>query len=371
MPPLAAVNARLYQAFTEVARGLKLRGADPGLDLAGRFGVRRFIQRHLEGGDAADAPDEPPQDSEWLARGARLRKEARAISRGLAEAGVRHCFFKGVALLGRFYRLDERQLADIDLLVDLDHYNEALAAIHGQGYTVLRRSGVWVPASRRPGVTLHRADLDEDQGDQDVLVDLHWGLESLATVLPDEELILPPTVWAGVGQERGLPTLNDEHHAALVLHHVVRHDLLHIRGLLDFILLWQAIPNQGGKQLTELARMLGVERALRAVGRVLVEELLLYPLRGVPLGPPDWRGRVALRQLRLKPWLAWAARNATPRASHMTVTRSLLWRRYLLADSPRLGRLIRELVAPPREYLDWRWPEGGTWGKHLASALKT
>jgi len=372
MPPLAAVNARLYEAFTEVAREMKLRGQDPGLELAGRFGVRQFIQRHLEGGDAPDAEEQAPKDSKWLERGARLRKEARSVSRGLAEAGVRHCFFKGISLLGRFYRLDERQLADIDLLVDIDHYNEALAAIHGLGFTELRHSGVWVPAARRPGVTLHRADLDEDERDQDVLVDLHWGLESLATVLPDEELILPPTVWASVEKSRGLPTLHDEHHAALVLHHLVRHDMLHIRGLLDFMLLWQAIPNQGGKLMTELAGQLGVERALRVVGRVMVDELLLYPLRGVPLGPPDWRGRVALRKLRLKPWLAWAARNATPRASHMTVSRSLLWRRYLMADAPRLGRLIRELVAPPREYLAWRWPDdvGGAWGKHLASALR-
>jgi hypothetical protein len=375
VPPVAAVNARLYQAFTEVARGMKLRGADPGLELAGRFGVRRFIERHLAGGDRPEALVEPPKEaSAWLERAARLRKEARAVSRALAEAGVRHCFFKGVTLLGRFYRLDERQLADIDLMVALDHYGEALATIQRLGYADLRTSGVWVPATRRPGVTLYRTDLDVGDGDTEILIDLHWGLESLATVLPDEELILPPAVWAGVEQERGLPTLNDEHHAALVLHHLVRHDMLHVRGLLDFILLWQAIPKEGGLMLADLARSLGVERALRVVGRVMVDELLLYPLRGVPLRPRDWRGRAALRQLRLKPWLAWAARHVASRAPHLTVTRSLLWRRFLLADAPRIGRLIRDLVAPPREYLEWRWPQasadGSAWGKHLTSALR-
>lgn len=367
MPPIAAVNERLYRALTEVARGMNLRGEDPGLELAGRFGVRRFIARHLEGGDAAEALEEPPQSGPWLERGARLRKEARALSRSLNEAGIRHFFFKGIALLGRFYRLDERQLADIDLIVDLDQYGEALAAIHGLGYSQLRTSGVWVPAARRPGVTLHRVDLEEEESDANVLIDLHWGLESLATVLPDEELILPPAVWAGVGQERGLPTPSDEHHAALVLHHLVRHDMLHIRGLLDFVLLWQAIPNQDGRQLADLAKMLGVERALRMIGRVMVDELLLYPLRGVPLGSQDWRGRTALRRLRLKPWLTWAAHRLTQRAQHMTVTRSLLWRRFLLADAPRTGRLVRELVAPPREYLEWH---GTAWGKHLATALR-
>jgi hypothetical protein len=372
MPPVAAVNARLYRAFAEVARGLKLRGPNPGLELAGRFGVRRFIERHLAGGDAREAMDEPPKPGPWLERAARLRKEARAVSRALTEARIRHCFFKGIALLGRFYRLDERQLADIDLIVDLDHYNDALAAIHGLGYSELGGDGDWAPAARRPGVTLHQADLADDE--EDVLIDLHWGLESLATVLPDEELLLPPTVWASVEQERGLPVLTDEYHAALVLHHLVHHDMLHIRGFLDFVLLWQAIPNQGGQMMTALARTLGVERALRVVGRVMVDELLLYPLRGVPLSPADWRGRASLRRWRLKPWMAWAARHVSGQASHVRLTRSLVWRRFLLADAPQTGRLLRDLLAPPPEYLRWRWPdarsEGSAWRRHLTSAFR-
>jgi len=372
MPPIRAVNERLYRAFIEVARATRLRGTDPGLELAGRFGVRRFIERHLAGADSADALEEPPRPGPWLERAARLRKEARAITRALQDAGIRHFFFKGVALLGRFYRLDERQLADIDLIVDLDKYNQALAVIHGLGYAEFRSQAAWVPAARRPGVTLHRSD---EEGDGEVLVDLHWGLESLATVLPDEELVLPPTVWAGITQDRGLPVPADEHHAALVLHHLVRHDMLHVRGLLDFVLLWQAIPNNGGQYLTDLARTLGVERALRIVSRVMVDELLLYPLRGVPNMPGDWRGRRALGRFALKPWLTWAAWHADQPAAHVTVTRSLLWRRFLLADQPRTGQLVRDLVAPPREYLEWRWPSaaagGKAWRSHMATALRS
>jgi len=177
-----------------------------------------------------------------------------------------------------------------------------------------------------------------------------------------------------VERERGLPVLSDEYHAALVLHHLVRHDLLHVRGLLDLVMLWQAVPNDGGQQLSKLAGILGVERALRAVGRVMVDELMLYPLRGVKLSPDDWRGRAALQRLRLKPWIAWAARNATPRAQHLTMTRSLVWRRYLFADAPQTGRLMRDLMAPPREYLQWRWPdapEGTAWRRHLTNALRS
>lgn len=371
MPPSASVNDRLYRAFAEVARDLKLRGANPGLELAGRFGVRRLLERHVTDGSAPGTLAEPPKPGPWTERAARFRKEARRISRALKEARVRHCFFKGVTLLGRFYRLDERQLADVDLIVDLDHYNEALATIHGLGYEEFGTRDKWAPAARRPGITLHRADL-EDEG-KDVLVDLHWGLESLATVLSDEELVLPPTVWAGVEPYQGIPVPSDEHHAALVLHHLVRHDMIHVRGLLDFILLWQAIPNAGGRDLTDLARQLGVERALRVIGRVMVDELMLYPLRAVPLTPQDWRGRRALKQFRLRRWLTWAAMHANQRAAHVTVTRSLVWRRFLLADHARTGQLGRDLVAPPREYLEWLTPEasdGKAWRSHITTALR-
>ena len=58
----------------------------------------------------------------------------------------------------------------------------------------------------------------------------------------------------------------------------------------------------------------------------------------------------------------------------MTLTRSLLWRRYLFADAPETGRLMRHLVAPPKEYLRWRWPEapseGVAWRRHMANALR-
>lgn len=367
MSPRAALHERLYRAFREVGERLKLQGPDPAMELAGRFGVRRFLERHVVG-------EREPPASAWLEQAARFRKEARQVSRALGDAGVRHCFFKGIALMGRFYRIDERRLADVDLLVDLADCNRALAALHAEGYGELGDTRVWRPGAGRPGVTMHRTDLANWDQKGDVLLDMHWGLESVATLLPDEEIVLPPTVWARVEDAHGLPVLPDEYHAALILHHLVRHDLLHVRGLLDFALLWETLPREAGRELSGLARTLGVARALRVVGRVMVDELHLYPLRGVRLGPADWRDRLALRQLRLRPWLAWAARNAADARRHVTVTRSLAWRRFLLSDAPRTGRMVRDLMAPPREYLRWRWPDapsgGAAWRRHLGDALR-
>ena len=368
MSPVSTVPERFHRILTDVAERLAIRGPDPALELAGRFGLRRFIQRHVTG-------DAGLQSNDWLDRAARLRKEAREVSVVLEGAGVPHCFFKGIALLGRFYRLDDRRLDDVDLLVDFSRRNAALAALHARGYADLHDPAVWGPAHHRPGVTMYLVDPATGERDQDApLLDVHWGLEPVSPLLTGDGLTLPAAVWARVEFQHRVPILPDEHHAALVLHHLVRHDLLHVRGLLDLALLWEAMPQGGGRDLTELARRLGVGRALTIVARVLVDDLLLFPLRGVRLGGRDWRGRAALRHMRLKDWLAWAARRVGDKRGHVTLTRSLAWRRYLLADAPHAGRLAAELLNPPREYLAWRWPKvpaSRAWRRHLVTALRS
>lgn len=368
MSPAATVPQRFFKLLIEVAAQLKLRGPDPALELAGRFGLRRYFERHQTG-------DTDLADSQWMERAAQFRKEARELSAALRDAGVQHFFFKGIALIGRFYRLDDRRLDDIDLVVDLAGRNAAMAVLHARGYADLSEPGVWGPGSGRPGMTMFRVDPVTGEPDQHApLLDLHWGLEPVSTLLPSEGLTLPSAFWARLEMEQRLPVPPDEHHAALVLHHLVRHDLLHVRGLLDLALLWEALPRDAGACLTELAGHLGVGRALSVVGRVLVDDLLLFPVRAVRLGAQGWRGRAALRRMRLREWLAWAGRHVTDRRHHVTVTRSFAWRRFLLADSPRVGRLASELFTPPPEYLGWRWPDvrspGRAWRRHLAAALK-
>ena len=105
---------------------------------------------------------------------------------------------------------------------------------------------------------------------------------------------------------------------------------------------------------------------------MLVDDLGLFPLLGVRLGPVDLRSRALLRHLRLRDWLAWAARQTNDQQRHVTVSAARSWRRYLLADDRgAAARLVGELVRPPREYLRWRWPEARTdaaaWRRHVAS----
>src|SRR5574341_1039764 len=120
MPPIASVPERFQRLLTEVAAQLKIKGSEPALELAGRLGLRRYFERQRTG-------DTDLAASASLDRAAQLRKEARDLSQALNEGGVQHCYFKGIALIGRFYRLDDRRLDDIDLLVESSRRNDAMA----------------------------------------------------------------------------------------------------------------------------------------------------------------------------------------------------------------------------------------------------
>lgn len=360
--PVPVVD-RFHHVLADTAASLRV---DPA-DLAGRFGLRRFTERWESG-------DRELQANPWLHRAARLRKDARTVSAALTRAGIRHFFFKGIALVGRLYRLEDRRLDDVDLMVDPIARNAALATLHSLGYADLHDPTRPSPATRRPGTTMCLLDAVSGEGDRAALFDVHWGLEPLNALLPAETLPLPEAVWDGIDTQRGLPVPSDEHHVALILHHLVRHDLLHVRGLLDMALLWEGLPKRGGAELRQLADGLGVGRTLGVVARVLVDDLGLFPLLGVRPGARDWRARRVLRRLRLRDWLVFAARRGGDTRRHVMVSASRAWRRFLLADNGgTAARLMRELLAPPREYLRWRWPEApsdaAAWRRHLAAAV--
>lgn len=361
------VPERFRRVLGEIAPRFQLRGADPAAELAERFGLRRFVERTGTG-------DPEHQKGAWLDRGAQLLKETRQLSRTLDEARIKHFFFKGIGLLGRFYRAEERRLADLDLMIRPADRNNLMALLHARGYGEMGDAAAWAPGKGRPGVTV-TADGGADEDGGRLLIDLHWGLEAASPVLPVAALQIPDSVWRALETTRGFPVPKDEYHAALILHHLVRHDLLHVRGLLDFALLWNGLPRMGGAEMTGLARHLGVGRALRVVGRVLVNDLMLFPLRGVRLAPVDWRDRLALRSLRLRRWLLWAARSQSDRPRHVIVTRRRVWRRFLLTDVPHTARLLRELFTPRPEYLRWQWPkvrsQAEAWRRHMAFAIRS
>ena len=126
-------------------------------------------------------------------------RRAAAIAAAFGDAGVPPFFFKGIALLGRFYRLDDRRLDDVDLMVPVQQRNSALAVLHAHGYAELSDAEVWGPASQRPGATMYRVDpTTGEQDERAPLLDVHWGLEPVSAMLPADGITLPSAVWAAV-----------------------------------------------------------------------------------------------------------------------------------------------------------------------------
>jgi hypothetical protein len=362
--PPSTVPDRFRRRLDQAAARLGLSGEDPGLELAGRFGLRRYFER-------IETADPDNQQSLWLERARRLRKESRNVTTALTSARIPHFFFKGIALVGRFYRIEERQLADIDVFVPPAQRNAALAVLHALGYGDLRDSTDWRPDASRPGLSMRRGS--DGAAEDEALLDVHWGLESVAALSPEATVTVPDTVWRGVTDQGGLPVPHDEHHLALVLHHLVRHDLLHVRGLLDLALLWDALPHAAGQEAVEVASALGVHRALAVVGRALVDGVGAYPLRGVTLTSADWRRRLLTRRLGLEDWLVWAARHAADGPAHVIISVRRAWWRWLLSDEASAGRLVREVLVPEADYLRWRWPDAGStsaWFRHLRASLR-
>lgn len=364
------IAARWHSALEAAAAAQGLQRADRAVQLATHLGVRGYVLRHAggrvaggkDGGTASRAQRLMPQLQATV-----LREAAVEISRTLAEDGIRHFFFKGIALLGRAYQPGDRELADIDLVVHPKDRSSAIASLHTLGYVDRSDREQSGPAALRPGVTMHRPDRAPRVAD--ILLDVHWGLEPVDRLLPRAHLLVPPPVWAGVHEQHGLPVPLDEHHLALLVHHLVHHDLLHLRGVLDVAQVWARLPRDAGRELTQLATVLGVRRATRAVARVMVRDFNLPPLRGVPIGLDDgWRARRLEPRLRLDEWIVWVGR--VEPAEHVMLTPHRVWRRVLIADDIRTAaHLLRDAVAPPKEFLRWRWPtarsDGAAWLRHV------
>lgn len=354
---------RFYHALEDAADTLRLPEHEGARRLATQFGVRGYIRRLVNGRPESDKPERVAAHLyETL-----FREAAVEVSRLLTRRGIRHFFFKGVALAGRIYQPGDREFADIDLVVHPQQLNAAVAALYTQGYVAFREPDQPGPATMRPGLTMHQPGRGSDF--ESILLDVHWGLEPVTHLLPRADLAVPQAVWHSLEMERGLPVPLDEHHLALIVHHLAHHDMLHVRGLLDAALLWETLPKRAGVELDEIAGKVGVRRPLHALARVLVDDLTLYPLHGVSIGADGLRGRALEHLLSLRRWLVWAAR--ADEREHVMITPRRVWRRLLLADdlnSTALG-LLGDALKPPDEYLRWRWPDASTefaaWMRHL------
>ena len=356
----ASLNERFTEVLARAAAHLDLPGDNPTLTLARRFGIGGYTART---GERAD------YQSEVRARRlieSVMLEHAVELSSTLTARGVPHFFFKGIVLARWLYEPGERHFVDVDVCVAPEARGDAVDALRGIGYVELPSANQDGPAELRPGVTLVRGT--DRPGLPALNVDIRWGIEPVDRLLPRDDTPIPQSIWQRVATDETLPAPAPEHHAALILHHLVHHDLMHIRSLLDFALLWERLPHEAGAEFEETAIKLGVLRTGRALAAALQRDLGIDPPARVGAPPIGWRGRRLARLLFLEHWLTWAGR-ATLK-EHKAITANRIKRRLLLLD--RLGS-ARHLVAdgfwPPQEWLRWRWPEArSARARHLVSA---
>jgi hypothetical protein len=358
------IAATFIAALEEAGASSGHDRADAPLALGRRFGLGGYVARHRGLLDACRDEHLARRFHETI-----LLEAAAEASLALQAAGIPHLYSRGAVLVGTVYDPGDREIADLDLFVPPHVQAETRAALGELGYAELPLRQQDGPEVLRSTTSLQRAGAE---GSQEVHIDLHWGLDPVNRLLPRADTALPESVWTHVTRHDTLPAPAPAHHAALLVHHLVHHDMLHVRNLLDLALLRESHWTGGGSAFEETARHLGVLRAARTLHGLLVECFGFEPIEGVGQAPGGWRGRRLRAEMALGRWFAWAAAAADD--EHMRITPRRVARRLLLLDrSTDARRLFADVVAPPRAHLRWRWPEAGSdaaaWRRHVAQVL--
>ena len=334
----------------ETAAGEREQYADAA-EVADELGIRGILSRLVSSRIPPASEAERVYELLWD----ETLLEARAdIDRLLGARAIPYLMFKGGALLGEQYRLGDVWMVDLDVLVPLEAHERAAAAFEAEGWPKKDPvGGPLMPGA--PGAVFARPLGGDAISALDV--DVHWRVAPVERVFPWRGKPLPDDVWRSAVRSGSAPVPRTGHHAAMLVHHLVRHDLVHFRSVFDVVQLWPALlAPEESTAFASLAARFGVSRAAGWLCRALENDLRLEAL-----GPQGPRApSAAPRSLRSVLSLVGLALDASDRdIEAMTFSRGL--RRLRTVDRP-LGAartLLIDALAPPDEYLRWRWP--GTW----------
>lgn len=352
---------RFYQAAQAVARDTWQADATPNLLL--RVGLPGLMSRL---GYA------PPADSEegFL----RLQKlyhvllleAAQELSERLSKTGIQHFFVKGVALLDRFYEPGDRAMSDMDLYIHRRSLEATVAALEDLGYQRLPENEQAGPPELRTALALVR---DTAASMERHVVDLHWSLDPVERLLPRRDREVPEQIWQQIETSGRIPIPALEHHAAMLTHHLVHTDLLHVRNLLDLAYVFDALPVEGGLEYRATCQSLRIGQFATVLARIIAQEFGIERRNAVG-GHPSPLGRFA-QKLTLESWLKITACAHPHENDAITVSR--IRRRLLLVDKGGAKTLFQDLFFPPESFLRWRWGQYSRWGarrKHFQQLFR-
>ena len=318
-------------------------------EVADELGIRGILNR-VVGSRISPAPE--GERVYAVVRDETLLEARVDVARLLGLREVPYLVYKGGALLGAQYETGDVYMADLDVLVPFAVRERAAAAFEAGGWRRMDPVGGPVMTGA-PGAVFARPS---GAGAISALdVDVHWRVAPVDRLFPWRGEPLPEEVWRSAVCSDSVPMPRVGHHAALLVHHLVRHDLLHFRSAFDLVQLWPGlrVPAEGAA-FAALAAHFCVAHAAGWLCRALETDLGLGPLGSEAPQCPSGRAPRALRSVQALIGLHLDASERDFQA--MTLSRGL--RRLTTVDHPlRASRtLLTDALAPPDEYLRWRWP---------------
>lgn len=340
--------ARTFLAAVAEAAGTRGDSTEEALD---RLGVGGLFRRLFPDDLAAPRPEAKAMRHLWDAA---LMETAAGASDALRRAGIVHAFWKGAAMRRDHYAPGDVDMTDIDAFVAFDSAKAAAEALISVGGLPVDE-GAWHPEPTSPRVFRFPGPDGADALAVDL--DLHAAVYPPRRLLPWGGGPLPAGVWEEVDASAPFPVFRPGHHAALLVYHLIRHDFLHLRSLVDFMTLAPALEETPEERaFVQLARALGVARAGRALSRA-VRRPGLTAQRGWP-GREERSTLAGFLRGGSGPVVARVL--AASQRDHEAVSLARARTRLAWLDRPlEAGGVLRDVMLPPKTYLAWRWPGGG------------
>ncbi len=344
---------RFYQAAQNAARETWGEDATPSLLL--RIGLPGLMSRLGYGPPAVTEEGFLPLQQLYHTL---LLEAAQEVTGKLSERSVQHFFVKGIALLNRFYEPGDRAMSDMDIYIARSELDEVLSVLNSIGYQKLPEPEQAGPPELRTAMALARSNSSEMERH---VIDLHWSLDPVERLLPRRNRDVPERVWDQLDTSGQIPVPSFEHHAAMLTHHLVHTDLLHVRNLLDLAYLFDAMPIEAGLEYRATCKTLRIGQFATVLARIVAKEFGIERRNAIGKHP-ERLGHFESKHLTLENWLKLVARSHPHDDETITVRR--IRRRLVLVDKGGAKTLFQDLFFPPEEFLRWRW------GKHSAMGAR-
>ena len=156
-----------------------------------------------------------------------LIARAEQAAAALEAAEIPALALKGLDLIHRVYRFDERPLDDIDLLVPFDRLRDAMAALESIGFRTPAE-----PARTHYIRSSHHLPLDAP-GPLPVGFELHWDLAQQGRFSVDPDGLLERAHPLSLGQQTMLRCDDHDFVAHLLLHHLSHYFDTRLKWLID------------------------------------------------------------------------------------------------------------------------------------------